>query len=151
MKLNKDFTYRRHVRIRLSDGTQAKISIYNVFGSQVQSGEITVDVHNVSPIGMQFATHLRFPVSNDFAIQIKLKLADWEFALIGHIEWRRKEDNQFLYGCSFLPDHKTRLAIVRALNDKLRLMSPQHVRIHELYQRVSDMDRYWSNQMDARG
>ncbi|MFC4103140.1 PilZ domain-containing protein [Paenibacillus xanthanilyticus] len=142
---------RNNMRIRLTDGTKAMISIYRVFGNDVQSGEIPVSVHNMSPTGMMFATHLRFPVSDDFAIRIKVKLGDWEFALIGHILWRRKEENQYLYGCAYLPDQKVRLAIVRALNEKLRTQNPQQSRIHDLYQRMTDKDPFVRIRLDARG
>ncbi|MNR48300.1 hypothetical protein D3C85_1675240 [compost metagenome] len=87
---------------------------------------------------MQFLTHLRFPVNNDYALRAVIALGDWEFSVIGNVKWRRMEENQYKYGCEFIPDRTLRLAIVRALGEKLREMSPREQRIHDLYRRMSE-------------
>ena len=54
------------MRIGLRDGVYAVISICNVFGQEVESRHTPVLLQNMSPTGLQFLTHLRFPVNNNY-------------------------------------------------------------------------------------
>ncbi|MCQ6558848.1 PilZ domain-containing protein [Paenibacillus mendelii] len=140
---------RKHVRIRLRDGVQAKVSIFRVFDRNVDSKDTPILLNNMSPSGLQFAANLRFPVSRDYSIRVLIAFGEWEFSIIGHVVWRRQEENLYVYGCSFLPDHRLQAAIVQALNEKLKKMSPNYDRIHAMYRELSDTHTQVGLKLDA--
>lgn len=141
---------RSYMRIRIRSGAEAAISIIDVLGKSAESSATRVILHDLGPYGMQFQTHLRFPVSSDYAIRAVITLGDWEFSVIGHVKWRRAEENQYVYGCEFIPDRNLSLAIVRALGEKLREMSPRQLRIHDLYRRMSEQVNNVGYHLDMR-
>ncbi len=150
MKREKEQLQREHVRIGLRDGVNAVISICNVFGQEVESRHTPVLLQNMSPTGLQFLTHLRFPVNNNYTIRLLIAFNEWEFSLLANIVWRRKEENQFVYGCTFYAEPGIRQSIVFALLDKIRLMSPRQLRIHELYRRMSYAKEMGMPKLDVR-
>lgn len=142
---------REHIRIRLRDGALAEVSICHVDGEGAASGASKVLLHNMSPSGLRFQSQLRFPVSKSYLLQFSITLDDWQFCLLGHVVWRRKEDNFYVYGCSFIPDEGIRKAIVCALQAKLKAMSPRQARIHELYRRMTYKKEAELNRLDVKG
>ena len=60
------------------DGVYAVISICNVFGQEVESRHTPVLLQNMSPTGLQFLTHLRFPVNNNYTIRLLITFNEWE-------------------------------------------------------------------------
>ncbi|REE92790.1 PilZ domain-containing protein [Paenibacillus taihuensis] len=142
---------REHIRIRLRDGAHAEVSICNVDGEGADSGASVVLLHNMSPTGLRFQSHLRFPVSKSYLLQFSITLDEWQFCLLGHVVWRRKEDNFYVYGCSFIPDDGIRKAIVCALLAKLQTMSPRQVRIHELYRKMTYKKEAEISRLDVKG
>ncbi|AZN40013.1 PilZ domain-containing protein [Paenibacillus albus] len=142
---------REHIRIRLREGAQAEVSICHIQGKGVDSAASTVLLHNMSPAGLRFQSYLRFPVSKSYLLQFSITLDEWQFCLLGHVVWRRKEDNYYVYGCSFIPDEEIRKAIMCALLAKLKAMSPRETRIHELYRRLSFQKEASLNRLDVKG
>ncbi|CAH1210887.1 hypothetical protein PAECIP111893_03317 [Paenibacillus plantiphilus] len=139
-----------HMRIRIRSGAEASISIIDVLGNSSESSATRVLLHDLGPYGMQFQTHLRFPVSNDYAIRAIITLGDWQFSVIGNVKWRRVEENQYVYGCEFIPDRRLSLAIIHALGEKLREMSPRQLRIHALYRRMSEQIKEVGHHLDMK-
>lgn len=127
---------RDQVRISVRDKVDAAITICNVFGQHVEAGTTPVLLEDISLSGMKFQTFLKFPVNKNYTLRVRVTLGEWDFSLLAHVLWRRKEENLYVYGCSFLPDNKLRRALAAALQDKLRLMNPTYYRIHQLYQRM---------------
>lgn len=142
---------RKDVRIRLREGIQAKVSIAHVFDSSVETGHTPVLLNDMSPSGLQFAAHLRFPVSKDYSIRLLVEFAEWQFSLIGHVVWRRREENLYVYGVELLPDRRLQAAIVRALQEKLQRMNPNRDRIHRIYRELTDTHTPLGLRMDAKG
>ncbi|SEO14437.1 PilZ domain-containing protein [Paenibacillus sp. OV219] len=142
---------REHIRIRLREGAQAEVSICHIQGEGADSASSTVLLHNMSPAGLRFQSHLRFPVSKSYLLQFSITLDEWQFCLLGHVVWRRKEDNYYVYGCTFIPDEEIRKAIMCALLAKLQAMSPRQVRIHELYRRLTYKKESSLNRLDVKG
>ncbi|UVI31628.1 PilZ domain-containing protein [Paenibacillus spongiae] len=141
---------RKDVRIRLRGGIQAKVSIVHVFDSSVETGHTSVLLNDMSPSGLQFAAHLRFPVSRDYTIRVLITFGEWQFSLIGHVVWRRREENLYVYGCELLSDRSLQAAIVQALHQKLQRMSPNRDRIHRIYRELTDVHASLGLRVDAK-
>ncbi|WP_308638454.1 PilZ domain-containing protein [Paenibacillus silvisoli] len=146
---------RGHIRIRLRDGVGAEMSICQVQGEPGEPEEMSksspILLQNMSPGGLQFLSHLRLPVSDGYMLQFSITLGEWQFGLLGHVVWRRKEDNHYIYGCELLPDDSIRKSIVCALLAKLQTMSPKQQRIHELYRRMTYRKETSYARLDVRG
>ena len=127
---------RDQIRISVRDKVDAAITIHNVFGQDVETGTTPVILEDISLSGMKFQTFLKFPVNKDYTLRVRLTLGEWDFSLLAYVVWRRKEENLFVYGCSFLPDDKLRRALAAAIGEQLRLMNPRNYRIHQLYHRM---------------
>jgi hypothetical protein len=99
---------------------------------------------------MQFLTHLRFPVSPDYTVGVMIVLGEWQFRLAGNIVWRRREENQYAYGCCFQPDRNMRAALLKAISWKLADNNPRQEWIHELYRRLQEKTANVGIRMDLR-
>jgi len=148
---NHEHSARKHIRIRLRTGVQAKVSVMTNSNHPELSREAPVLLNNLSPGGIQFVTHLRFPICDQYALRFLIAFGEWEFSVVGHVVWRRKSENQFVYGCSFVPDSHLSRAIVRALGTELQTLNPQQHRIHELYRQMTEARPLVKKQLDARG
>ncbi|QYR20600.1 PilZ domain-containing protein [Paenibacillus sp. sptzw28] len=141
---------RDDVRIRIREGIRASLSITGVNGNDVETRHIPVILKDISPSGMQFLTHLRFPVSPDYTVGVMIVLGEWQFRLAGNIVWRRMEENQYVYGCFFQPDRHMRAALLRAISWKLADDNPRQEWIHELYHRLQEKPENIGIRMDLR-
>lgn len=142
--------HRQHIRIRIREGIQVRVSISNVQGSNVDSREIPVYLKDISPSGLRFLTYLRFPVSCDYTVRFMITIGEWQFNVAGNIIWRGKEENHYVYGCLFNPDRLIRRALIQAISWKLSEGHPQGKHIHELYRRLSDNLEHLGLSMDMR-
>ena len=133
------------------EGIQAKVSISNVQGSDVDSREIPVYLDDISPSGLRFLTYLRFPVSSDYTVRFMITFGEWQFNITGTIVWRGKEENQYVYGCLFYPD-RTRYEerLYKRFPGNYLTSHPQGKHIHELYRRLSDKLEHLGLTMDLR-
>lgn len=127
---------RKQVRIQVRGGVKADVSICTIFGKVIGSAATPILLQDLSPAGLKFLTHLRFPVSKDYSLQVNVAFDEWHFCLNGHIVWRHEEENLYEYGLFFVPDSHVSQAISRALQEKLRLMNPNQSRIHHIYERM---------------
>jgi len=142
--------HRQHMRIRIREGIQVSVFIANVQGSILESRGIPVLLKDISPTGLRFQTHLRFPVSGDYTVRFIIKFSDWEFNLCGNVVWRGRDENQYVYGSYFQPDPKMRRALIRAISWKLNECNPLGKRIHELYTRLSENKEKLGLKVDVR-
>jgi hypothetical protein len=129
---------RQHMRMRIREGIQVSVFIAGVQGNKLESRGIPVMLKDISPTGLRFQTHLRFPVSGDYTIRFNIKLNEWEFNIYGNVVWRGREENQYMYGSFFQPDPKMRRALIRAISWKLNDHNPHGSRIYEMYTRLSE-------------
>ncbi|BBH21823.1 hypothetical protein Back11_31680 [Paenibacillus baekrokdamisoli] len=127
---------RKQVRIQVRDGVHADVSICTIFGKAIGSGATPVLLQDLSPTGLKFQTHLRFPVSKDYLLQVQVSFDEWQFCLNGSVAWRRREENLYVYGLVFVPDSQIWQALSTALQEKLRLMNPNQHRIHRIYEQM---------------
>jgi len=148
---DQEYSARKHIRVRLRTGVRAKISIMMNSEHPEPSREAPVILNDLSPGGIQFVTHLRFPICNHYALRFMIAFGEWEFSVIAHVVWRRKSENQYVYGCSFELNSHLKQAIVRALGTELRTMNPQQHRIHELYRQMTEARPLFKKQLDTRG
>ncbi|MFC5652851.1 PilZ domain-containing protein [Paenibacillus solisilvae] len=130
--------HRQHIRIRIREGIQVRLSIVNVHGKDVESRDIPVYLKDISPSGLRFWTHLRFPVSCDYTVRFMITLGEWQFNLAGNIVWRGKDENQYVYGCLFFPDQKLRRALIQAISWKLSEGFPLGKQIPQIYRHLSN-------------
>jgi len=141
---------RKHIRVRLRTGVRAKVSIMTNSDHSELSREAPILLNDLSPGGIQFMTHLRFPICNQYVLRFLIAFGEWEFSVVGHVVWRRKSENQYVYGCSFEPDSHLSQAIVRALGTELWTMNPQQHRIHELYRQMTGARPLVNKRLDTR-
>ncbi|RAP75299.1 PilZ domain-containing protein [Paenibacillus montanisoli] len=142
---------REHIRIKLRDGVGAEMSICQVQGEPGEASKPSpILLQNMSPAGLQFLSHLRLPVSTDYMLQFSITLGEWQFGLLGHVVWRRREGNHYIYGCAFLPDESIRKSIGCALLAKLQAMSPKRLVVHELYRRMVNKKETNFSRLDVR-
>lgn len=127
---------RSQIRIKLRGNIKAKVSIVSVFGEGFQSSYTPVLLDDLSPTGFKCHSHLRFPVNSDYVLHIETSICQWELSLLGHVVWRRKEDNLYAYGIEFIPDDHIQKAIRIALLAYIGQMQPNYRRIHQLYERM---------------
>jgi hypothetical protein len=151
MAVKKERVERHHPRLNVRNlNVKAKISIYNVFGVQTDSNDVPVLLQSLSPLGFEFLTHLRFPVSSDYTIRAFITMGEWQFSILGHIVWRRRDENLYAYGCSFLVDSRIRIGIVRALYESMTASNPAARRVHELYRKMTETEEYAGRRSDIR-
>ncbi|GGD75973.1 PilZ domain-containing protein [Paenibacillus nasutitermitis] len=141
---------RQHMRIRIREGIQVSVFIANVQGSALESKGIPVMLKDISPTGLRFQTHLRFPVSGDYTVRFIIKFSGWEFNLCGNVVWRGRDENQYVYGSCFQPDPEMRRALIRAISLKLDECDPLGKRVHELYTRLSENKEKLGLEIDVK-
>ncbi|QHW30848.1 PilZ domain-containing protein [Paenibacillus rhizovicinus] len=125
------------LQIRFLGQITASVSICSVTDEAAQTRTTPVLLDKMSLEGLEFQTHLRFPVNSDYTIRIETVVGPWELSLLGHIVWRRRKDNLYAYGCTFVPDDYMRKAIKLALQSYVKQLHPNYRRIHQLYERMS--------------
>lgn len=133
MKIDNKLVCRRYVRLQLLPPLKAYLGIENVSGELVRTRQKPVQVLDISPCGLKMTTNLNFPVSHSYELALELQILDIQLRLLGHIVWRQKEDNMFLYGISLHQTDSERMLMIRLLNDYLRFTSPLQKKIHGLY------------------
>ncbi|MFC4811419.1 PilZ domain-containing protein [Paenibacillus sp. GCM10023250] len=129
---------REYIRIKVRGDVAMRIAVSSVFGENVQSGYTPVLLDDLSPGGLKFQTHLRFPVSKDYSLQAWISFGDWDFCLTGSLQWRRREENRYVYGMAFVPNNKMNLALKDALLAYFRLKYPNRQKVYLLYQRMME-------------
>jgi|GEM_PF-1137716 len=136
MKPNANRTIRtnsRAIRIRMQAGTVARLSIFSVDGVVVQSKEAALLVTRMSTDSVEFLSCLQLPVGPGVLLQFDIAFLDWQFRLIGHADWQRQEDNQYLYRCTLSPEPAIREALVQALGDMMQRTNPEGAKVHLMY------------------
>lgn len=126
------------IKLKNRSGIDAKVTIFDVRGDEATLGNTSVLLEDISLEGLQFLSYLRFPVNTDYRLRFTITLGEWEFALLGQVMWRSKQENMFAYGCRFEPDADLKKALSVALQQQIRSMCPNHHRIHYLYQRFME-------------
>ncbi|NBD23588.1 PilZ domain-containing protein [Paenibacillus glycinis] len=123
-------------RLRIFNGVKVTVAIADALGSHTKSRTTPVMIQDLSPTGMRFMTHLRFPVSKDYCIRTSVAFGAWEFNLVGNVAWRSKEENIYVYGCTFVHDEQMQQALAAALKEKLAQMIPARRRILDMYEHL---------------
>ncbi|MGG1314403.1 PilZ domain-containing protein [Cohnella laeviribosi] len=142
------FSRRRHVRLRLPEGSLARIRILAVHNARTPSAYGGARLINISEGGCCFASGLRFPVHPALVLEVQLAEGEIEAALAGKIVWRHAENGGYRYGLQFELCPKDRFRLARLLNGLLMRLCPGQARIHALYRWMSG--RAWGAGGDER-
>lgn len=133
MHPNSKSNRRRHVRFRLFPPVTGRLRIEAADGYPVHSKECPVLVVSLSPSGLRFITHLRFPVASNYRLGIELQLLQVQLELKGCIKWRTVDENLYEYGLQLIQSDTEKDLLSKLLHEYLRTVLPRQLRIHRLY------------------
>ncbi|WP_181438700.1 PilZ domain-containing protein [Paenibacillus sambharensis] len=128
------------LRIKLSDITQAVMSVVEVAGSRVQSGERPILITTLDEQGLSMLTSLRIPVRQDYKLGFQISINGHKLFLTGECIWQRDEDNLYHYGIRFIQSVQEREALWCKLAGYSHPLLPDRDQIHELYNRMSSVE-----------
>lgn len=72
-----------------------------------ESNKGEINIHNISPKGCSFSSHLHFPHNNEFTVTIEVCLNDTPLYLTGSIVWKKNSGKHYLYGFETLDNPVT--------------------------------------------
>ncbi|WP_415839576.1 PilZ domain-containing protein [Paenibacillus tarimensis] len=129
------------LRIKLSDIAQAVMSVVEVAGSRVQSGERPILITTLDEQGLSMLTSLRFPVRQDYKLGFQISINGHKLYLTGECIWQREEGSSlYRYGVRFVQSVQEREALWCQLAGYSHPVLPDRNQIHELYNKMSSIE-----------
>jgi hypothetical protein len=113
--------HRRQQRINLQRPIKAKTRIYRYKNKIVSDNYTLVTVDNISSTGLSFSSPLSFPVSDELILFIDLPLFSSTTSLLGTIVWKKKEQNNYMYGVEI---NTTNMGYIQSIFDFSRMVGP---------------------------
>jgi hypothetical protein len=124
---------RRHIRLVLHEGIFAELRIIGIGRRMFQTSPGKVVLLNLSPGGLRFATTLLLPPDMEWRVSIRFVLEGLHLEVKGRIRHTAVHDHWLEYGVQMDDNPLMCSFITRALNHRLKRMSPTLSRIHQLY------------------
>lgn len=108
---------RRYFRVSLPQPLQAKMTIVEIEGRQVETGKVEILIDNIGPGGLDFLASMRLPIIKKLVLEFTTQLLDEEITVNGKLI-RMKEINPgyYAYGIEFDIDENERMKLIGLLN-----------------------------------
>lgn len=108
---------RQYFRIPIEVGMLGQLSLYELGGKRVKTGNTEIVIENIGPGGLRFLSTLRFPVKVDFRVKWTIKFDDQYYTYIGRIVWLREQKKGVIrYGAIFEMEDHERAHLIQLLN-----------------------------------